>query len=313
MADTNTPDADTQSDGSGDGQQAQPMTKKAKAFILAAVLVGVSGAIETTSNDASTWLINGIVSPFKGNGPHPKRSTAPPFTVQIKETSPWDSCDSGSPGGGMVYLKPPSASALEKEWKRRFTPPYDVLDERSDFDIKHSGQPATYTILKVTVQGATDTSVVINDVKVKPVAVTPAPHALRLAVSGACGDGADSSFSIDLDSPGQKKVFREGKNVTGAKLVRKFPFEVTKSTSETMEVVPFTNESDYRFKLVISWSSGSRHDDTVVGDVNHKNRPFRVVSGYQSVKYRVAQNTPAKQIQEPKVTDPFVEMQQDDQ
>ncbi|MBT1098353.1 hypothetical protein [Streptomyces sp. Tu102] len=55
--------------------------------------------------------------------------------------------------------------------------------------------------------------------KVRPDKVAPAPKALRLKVAGGCGDGSASRFSIDLDSPGQRKVFKAGKNGLGAELV----------------------------------------------------------------------------------------------
>lgn len=75
-----------------------------------------------------------------------------------------------------------------------------------------------------------------------------------------------------------------------------------------MMVVPFTNNSDYRFKLSIAWSSGSRKDVAVVGDLDHEGRPFRVVSGYQSEKYIIDQDSVARPFNEPKLTDPFEEI-----
>ncbi|WP_329437935.1 hypothetical protein [Streptomyces canus] len=319
MTGASAPGSDTQPENSDNNEPPQPMSKRAKTFIVGAVLVGLSGGITAAVEGAFQSVVDGVVGVFKPEeapsakptngtgGPTPK-SVPPPFTVQVEEVHPWDACPGG--GGGMVYLKPPPISAINAEWKRRFTPPYDVLDEKSDFDAKYSGQPATYTILNVTVQGKTDTSVVIKNVKVRAEKVSPAPKALRLALSGACGDSSASHFSIDLDSPQQRKEFKAGVNEVGVERVRKFPFEVTKGEPETMEIVPFTNASDYRFKLVISWSSGAEKGDLVVGDLNHKGWSFRVVSGYQSEKYLVDQDAIARPISEAKVTDPFGEMEE---
>jgi len=316
MADTDTPDADTQSGDSDGGQPPQALSKRVKAFIWTAVLVGLSGSIAAITQGAVTWVTDGIAHPFKsdtttepspsnhGTGPTTSLAKAP-FTVTIDQTSPWDACENGS---GMVYLKPPSIAAINDEWKRRFIPPYDVLGLKSSFDKTHSGQPANFAILNVQIHGKSDEAVTINDVSIVAVKVSPAPKALRLALEGGCGDSSKSRFSIDLDSPSQHKVFKAGNNDAGAKLVRRFPYQATKGDPETMQILPFTNESDYSFKLSISWATSAGSSSTEVGDLNHGNQPFRVVSGAQSQKYIVGQDAAARPFVEKKVDDPFDEL-----
>ncbi|MER7921830.1 MULTISPECIES: hypothetical protein [unclassified Streptomyces] len=315
MADTNTPDADTQPNGSGGNQQPQPMSKKVKTFVWAAVLVGLSGSITAITQGAVSWVTDGIAHPFKDDDAKPKPSspkTGPttsmaktPFTATLEQPSPWDSCENGS---GMVYLKPPSLAAIDTEWKRRWVPPYDIMGLKSNFDKKYLGEPANFVILKVQIHGTSDEAITINDVSIVPVKVAPAPKALRLKSEGGCGGSGESQFSINLDSPGQRKVFKVGKDESDAELVRRFPYQVTKSVPETMEILPFTNVSDYSFRLAISWASSAGKSVTVVGDLNHGNQPFRVVSGAQSEKYKIGQDATARPYAETKVDDPFDEL-----
>jgi hypothetical protein len=176
---------------------------------------------------------------------------------------------------------------------------------KSNFDRTYSGQPANFVILNMQIHGKSDEAITINDVSIVPVKVTPAPRALRLAPEGGCGGSSKSRFSIDLDSPGQRKLFKAGNDDAGTELVRRFPYQVTKSEPESMEILPFTNMSDYSFRLAISWASSAGKSVTVVGDVNHGNQPFRVVSGAQSQKYKVGQDATARPYAEKKVGDPF--------
>ncbi|MFJ9104318.1 hypothetical protein ACIRJM_38295 [Streptomyces sp. NPDC102405] len=312
MADTNSPEASTQSDGSGDNQQPQQMSTKVKAFVWAAVLVGLSGSITAITQGAVTWVADGITHPFKADDAKPKPSipkigpttslAKTPFTVTVDQPNPWDSCVNGS---GLVYLKPPTLAAIDDEWKRRLAPPYDVMGLKSNFDKKHLGQPANFVILNVQIHGRSDEAITINDVSIVPVKVTLAPKALRLKFAGSCGGTSQSRFSVNLDSRGQRKVFKTGTNDAGVELVRRFPYQVTKGEPETMQILPYTNESDYSFRLAISWASSAGKSVTVVGDLDHGNEPFRVVSGAQSEKYIVDQGESAHPYKEQKVDDPF--------
>ncbi|MBT1098354.1 hypothetical protein [Streptomyces sp. Tu102] len=149
MVDANTQEnAGTQPDDPENSESQQPWKNRVKAAVVGAVAAGLLASVAALAQGALDGVFDGVIGLIKGEDDAKAKSLGqakPPFTVTIERISPWDACDNGS---GMVYLKPPSLTAIQEEWKKRFEPPYDnSMGEKSDFDQKYQGQPANYVVL----------------------------------------------------------------------------------------------------------------------------------------------------------------------
>ncbi|MFC0848165.1 hypothetical protein ACFH04_31305 [Streptomyces noboritoensis] len=297
MTDATTPESTGQSDADDTGEPQQSAGRQAKTWIVAAVVAGLAAGIGAETQGAFTATVDFVKDLFTTTDPHDDV----PLTAKASFVDPWDVCEGG---GGMVYLKPPTLPAIEQEFGKRWKI-NSSYSTQSTFDSTYEAKAANYTIVNLLIQGKSADAVVIKRIRVKPVEVRPAPKALRLRSSGGCGDANMSRFSVDLDSPQQQLKFKDGKTDQGKQRVSGFPYRVTKADPEAVVVVPVTNQSYCRFDFLVEWESGEQSGVLEVGDGDHQNAPFEVVSGSASPKYSIDQDLKARPMTESKVVDPL--------
>ncbi|PKV83078.1 hypothetical protein BX283_0569 [Streptomyces sp. TLI_146] len=267
------------------------------AAVAAGLTAGVSGEAEGVFSSMVSHVKAWFVSPAVDEGV--------PFTAEATVVDPWDVCVGG---GGKVFLKSPSLTAVTQEFGKRWSGSDPNYWKTSTFDTRYEAKPANYTIVNLLIQGKSSKAVVIERITVKPVSVKDAPKGLRLRTVGECGDANTSRFLVDLDTERPQLKFRDGKDDDGKRRVSSFPYKVTSDDPETAVIVPMTNEHDYRFKFVIEWKSGAESGELEVGDGGRGDDPFEVVSGSASKQYTLNQDLKPRPTQEPKVTDPFAEI-----
>ena len=85
---------------------------------------------------------------------------------------PMDVCEGG---GGIVYLKPPTAPAAEREFNKQFKNPTGLLADGSTFDTKHAARAANYGIINLLFGGKGEQAVTISKVSIKAVKYNPHP------------------------------------------------------------------------------------------------------------------------------------------
>ncbi|MEV8319393.1 hypothetical protein AB0Q95_35070 [Streptomyces sp. NPDC059900] len=301
MAET-TPDRTDQSEGeSGENQPEAGRSKRMKTWVAAAVAAGLAAGVSGEAQGVFSSMVSYVKDWFVP--PSPDESL--PFTAETTVVDPWDVCVGGA---GMVFLKPPSLKAVKQEFGKRWSGDDPNYWKESTFDTRYEAKPANYSIVNLLIQGKTSKAVVIERISVKPVSVKDAPKGLRLRTWGGCGDANMSRFLVDLDTERPQLKFRDGRDDDGKRRVSSFPYKVTSNDPETAVIVPMTNEHDYRFKFVIEWKSGADSGELEVGDGSRGDAPFEVVSGSASEQYSLGQDLKPQPTQEPKVTDPFAEI-----
>jgi hypothetical protein len=301
MAET-TPDSADQPTPEGDGGQAQAgAAKRMKTWVLAAVVAGLAGGV---SGEAQ-GLFSATVNEVKGWFSSPPADANTPLTAEASVVDPWDVCGGGT---GMVFLRPPSLSAVTQEFSKRWNGSDPTYYKTSTFDARHEAKPANYVIVNLLVQGKTAQAVIIDNITVKPISMKAAPKGLRVRTSGGCGEANMSRFLANLDAPQPRLSFKDGRDDDGKRRVSSFPYKVTSSDPETAVIVPVTNEHYSRFKFVIHWKSGTQSGELEVGNSGNHDAPFEVVAGSASQKIQIDQRLKPQPLDEPEVTDPFEEI-----
>ncbi|MEV7365466.1 hypothetical protein [Streptomyces sp. NPDC091299] len=301
MAETTSDSAD-QSEGEDSREQAQAgHARRMKTWVAAAVAAGLAAGVSGEAQGVFSAVVDEVKSWFIS--PAPDEDI--PLTADASVADAWDPCEGGS---GMVFLKPPTLSAVKQEFGKRWSGSDPDYYKKSTFDARYEAKPANYAIVNLLIQGKSSQAVVIERVTVKPVSVQEAPKGLRLRTEGGCGGTNMSRFLVDLDAQQPRLKFKDGTDEDGKRRVSGFPYQVTSSDPETAVIVPVTNEHYARFKLVVEWKSGKQSGELEVGDSNRDNAPFEVASGSASRKYLIDQNLTPQPMEEPKVTDPLAEI-----
>jgi hypothetical protein len=297
-----TPDRTDEPDGEGNEDQSRAgRAKQMKTWVVAAVVAGLAAGVSGEAQGVFSSMVGQVKDWFAP--PSPDESV--PLTAEATVVDPWDVCVGGA---GMVFLKPPSLTAVTQEFGKRWGGSDPNYWKTSTFDTRYEAKPANYAIVNLLIQGKSSTAVIIQRVKVKSVSVKNAPKGLRLRTFGDCGDANMSRFLVDLDTQQPQLKFRDGRDEDGKRRVSSFPYKVTSSDPETAVIVPMTNEHYYRFKFVIEWKSGKDSGELEVGDSSRGDAPFEVVSGSASKQYTLNQDLKPQPTNEPKVTDPFAEI-----
>ncbi|MFD5231434.1 hypothetical protein ACFWJ5_23450 [Streptomyces qaidamensis] len=290
----NEPDGDGNGGNQPPGGLGTPMKTLLAGAVLAGVVGGVTGVIENMFS-ATVDYGKGLLSPNDPAGDVP-------ITAQASALDPEDTCGGG---GGVVYLKPPTLPIIKQEFEKRWSPEHPSYYLDSKFNARHEAKAANYTIVNLLIQGKGTEAVTIKNVKIKPVKVQPAPKGLRLRILGQCGDANMSRFSVDLDAREPRLKFKDGRNDSGQERKSGFPYRVTKGDPESLVVVPVTNVSHYRFKLLVEWETGDASGVLEVGDRKRDSEPFEVVAGLPSPKYMIQPDLKILPHKESRITDPF--------
>jgi hypothetical protein len=151
------------------------------------------------------------------------------------------------------------------------------------YDLAEGGAPASTSSVILTVQGRTETAVVLTDLKVRVVERRPVPTGNVL--DDPCGDvGTFRSMSVDLDAEPPRveaefdkdilDLYRENVPPAERRPIR-FPYQVRASAPETFWIFASTADCDCDWVVDLSWQSGGRSGTEVIDDGGD---PFRTVS-----------------------------------
>ncbi|MFF0730967.1 helix-turn-helix domain-containing protein [Streptomyces chartreusis] len=120
-------------------------------------------------------------------------------------------------------------------------------------------------LVKLTVQGTGEETVVVDSLKVRVVGKDTPPAWNDYVMGVGCGGGVPTRpFSVALDAARPTVVAGDGQ--------RDFPFKVSESDPEVFEITADASAYDVRWYLELAWSSGDRKGTLVVDD---DGRPFR--------------------------------------
>ncbi|MFD9594170.1 helix-turn-helix domain-containing protein [Kitasatospora sp. NPDC059973] len=137
--------------------------------------------------------------------------------------------------------------------------------------------PAGHLRLQVTAQGDSAVPVVLHALYVHVVSTRPAPKWNAYMMGSGCGGSiTPAAFSVDLDAAAPRPVAvpaQEGE--VKAKTVSDFPYRVSATDPQVLNVEAGTAGQDVSWYLELEWSSGSSHGTQTVKDANDK--PFRTM------------------------------------
>lgn len=146
-------------------------------------------------------------------------------------------------------------------------PPPPSLQETNGWADALGGIPAGKLRLQLTAQGTPGRPVVLHALYVRIVSSRPAAKGYGYTTGSGCGGGlVPASFAVDLDasSPRAKAVpGYEGEIPTP---VANFPFQVSSTDSQVLDVAAHTAGQDVRWELELLWSCGNRQGKLVVDD-----------------------------------------------
>ncbi|MFD5858085.1 helix-turn-helix domain-containing protein [Streptomyces chartreusis] len=129
----------------------------------------------------------------------------------------------------------------------------------------HKAVSAGEQLVKLTVQGTGEKTVVVDGLKVRVVGKDTPPAWNDYVMGVGCGGGVPTRpFSVALDAARPTVVAGDGQ--------RDFPFKVSESDPEVFEVTADASAYDVRWYLELAWSSGDRKGTLVLDD---DGRPFR--------------------------------------
>ncbi|MEU9040545.1 MULTISPECIES: helix-turn-helix transcriptional regulator [unclassified Kitasatospora] len=192
----------------------------------------------------------------------------PPFHVNVL-TDNW-----GSPCGQWF---------LSARTPAQVAPPPDTVARTGSWAAAQQAVPAGHLRLELTAQGATATPVVLHTVYVHIAGTQPAPKWNAYTPGAGCGGNlVPASFAVDLDSPTPRAVPVPGKEGAKKTPVSDFPYRVSDTDPQVIDVDATTRSQDVSWYLELEWSSGDRQGKVTVND---NGRPFRTVGLHGAPSY----------------------------
>ncbi|SOB81205.1 helix-turn-helix domain-containing protein [Streptomyces sp. 1331.2] len=193
------------------------------------------------------------------SSPSPEENTAP-FHVNVLADN-W-----GSPCGQWF---------LSSRTPSQVAPPPDSAARTGSWAAGQHAVPAGHLRLELTALGKNPTPVVLNDVYVHIVSTQPAPKWNAYTPGAGCGGAlVPASFAVDLDSPSPHAVPVAGREGTKKTPVTDFPYRVSDTDPQVIDVDATTLSQDVTWYLELKWNSGLSHGTLRVDD---NGRPFRTV------------------------------------
>ncbi|GLZ37663.1 hypothetical protein [Actinokineospora sp. NBRC 105648] len=129
-------------------------------------------------------------------------------------------------------------------------------------------------IVVVTVQGDQEKTVVLQEMRVDVVARHPAMIGVFLPTPCG-GDLTPRTFEVDLAKPAPAAVGTAGKSGGEDIPAPSFPFTVSETDPEQLEISARSTTEDVEWRLRLVWTSGDQRGESVVDDAG---RPFRTTA-----------------------------------
>ncbi|SHM95071.1 helix-turn-helix domain-containing protein [Actinacidiphila paucisporea] len=155
-------------------------------------------------------------------------------------------------------------------------PPPPEVRQANGWADALGGTPAGKLRLELTVQGAPGRPVVLHTLSVRETGNRPAPRGIGYTTGSGCGGAlTPASFDVDLDAAAPRTKAVPGfAGKDQARVVADFPFQVTASDAQVLDVAARTADRDVSWYLEILWSCGDRQGTLRVDD---HGKPFRTV------------------------------------
>ncbi|WUH92039.1 helix-turn-helix domain-containing protein [Streptomyces sp. NBC_00433] len=155
-------------------------------------------------------------------------------------------------------------------------PPPPPVREANGWADALGGTPAGNLRLELTAQGAQGRPVVLHALSVRETSSRPAPKGIGYTTGSGCGGAlTPASFDVDLDAAAPRTKAVPGFAGTDQpSAVARFPFQVSDSDTQVLDVAAHTRDRDVSWYLEILWSCGDRQGTLRVDD---HGRPFRTV------------------------------------
>ncbi|MEU9570823.1 helix-turn-helix domain-containing protein [Streptomyces massasporeus] len=219
-----------------------------------------------------------------GGSPSPRRST-PSATPRQLKPSPSPSTRTTPPTGGSVPAPPLTWSANSQAWELGCAhdyviarPPGQVAPPPvpQDAGVWAASQNAVHggeTLVELTVQGRTDTAIVLEALRVRVVGRTAPAQGNAYAMDRGCGGSiTPRSFDVNLDKDRPIARAVAGSNAGTPIPAVRMPYRVSARDPEVLLVNARTQGCDCRWYLELDWSSQGRTGTVRIDD---KGRPFR--------------------------------------
>ncbi|MFI8891237.1 helix-turn-helix domain-containing protein [Streptomyces paradoxus] len=237
-----------------------------------------------------------------GTSPAPRHSSPSATPKRLKPSSP-PSVRTTPPSGGTASAPPLTWSADSQAWKLGCGHDYVVTKPPSqvppppvpqDAGVWAASQNAVHggeTLVRLSVQGRTDTAVVLEDLRVRVVGRSaPAPGNAYAMDQGCGGSITPRSFDVDLDKDRPIARALAGSDAGTPIPAVRMPYRVSARDPEVLLVNARTQGCDCRWYLELDWSSQGRTGTVRIDDAG---RPFRT-SGIKGLP-RYTYDTSARQ------------------
>ncbi|MER5832521.1 helix-turn-helix domain-containing protein [Streptomyces sp. NPDC002130] len=219
-----------------------------------------------------------------GTSPAP-RHTSPSAAPKRLKPSSSPSVRSTPPAGGTAPAPPLTWSANSQAWKLGCGHDYVVAKPPSqvppppvpqDAGVWAASQDAVHggeTLVRLTVQGRTDTAVVLEALRVRVAGRTAPARGDAYAMDRGCGGSiTPRSFDVNLDKDRPIARAVAGSDAGTPIPAVRMPYRVSAQDPEVLLVNARTQGCDCRWYLELDWSSQGRTGTVRIDD---DGRPFR--------------------------------------
>ncbi|MFD0056633.1 helix-turn-helix domain-containing protein [Streptomyces sp. NPDC127168] len=245
----------------------------------AAAVPSASGMARTEASQRPS------TSPRPSRTPSAARSAQPPAPGKKPATTPPSGATSGASGDGQPARLPLAWSVNSQAWKLGCGHNYVIAKEPDQVPPPPAPQDAApwaatqgavhggETLVQLTVQGRSDTAVVLEALRVRVSGRTAPAEGSAYAMDQGCGGAVTPrSFAVDLDK--DRPIARAvAGNDSGTPIPAvRMPYRVSAKDPEVLLVTAGTRACDCRWYLELDWSSQGRTGTVRIDDGG---RPFR--------------------------------------
>ncbi|MEU2156810.1 helix-turn-helix domain-containing protein [Streptomyces sp. NPDC019396] len=168
------------------------------------------------------------------------------------------------------YVAPPPAPQEFQTWAR-----------------SQKAAPAGHLRLQLSITGNSDKSVVIDSLNVRVVGRKAPPADSNVySMAFGCGGGiTPQTFDIDLDDRGPVATPVAGHDGDRAVPAKAFPYKVSTSDPQVLNLDVHTEENDVEWYLELGWNRGAQKEKLIIKDEG--GRPFRTnaIAGRKVYEY----------------------------
>ncbi len=238
----------------------------------------------TSTTEADAWDRRGPSPTPSGSTPAPERPS-PSATPKQKKPAPSPSARTTPPADTATPSVPLTWSANSQAWKLGCghdyvvaappgqVPPPPVPQDAAVWAASQNAVHGGETLVQLSVQGRTDTAVVLEALRVRVVGRTAPAQGNAYAMGRGCGGSiTPRSFDVNLDKDRPIARAVAGSDAGTPIPAVRMPYRVSAQDPEVLLVNARTQACDCRWYLELDWSSQGRTGTVRIDD---HGRPFR--------------------------------------